>query len=409
MTAIITCGETRASLSAVRALGRTGMPVAVSAWKRPTLSMWSRFASSTFLTNDPKISAHAFTEQLAEELRARYAICALVGTDDAFWALSRFRDLLPISARKILPPHISVVRSLDHEALHDFAESLGVPCAPLIRIPADKNQEEILALLKGLSYPQLFRPIIPWIEREDGTRRVNKRFVVKSENRLRTIIAQQPDLIKNGVLVSAYHSKRALSYFGVCDKGHVLVEGFQERLNEQEPYNEVATLAVTIEPIPVIRRHAQNLLQALQWQGPFKIEFIKDQRGNYRLISLIGRLWGSLQLAISAGVNIPLVCYRLAEGTLTTDILKNAQPHVRMRWLIGDAASKIFNAGHIVKNILTVSNNLAAIGALKAWFGKPKTTTCYDVFDIEDPMPFLFELQHKTWRKAFGDMRETKI
>jgi predicted ATP-grasp superfamily ATP-dependent carboligase len=388
-------------LSAVRALGRAGVPVAVSASRRPTLAMWSRFASSTFLTNDPKLSAQAFAEQLAEELRARYAACALVGSDEDFWAMSRFRDLLPISARKILPPHISVVRSLDHEALHDFAESLGVPCAPLVRLPENATRDEILGLLHGMSYPQLFRPIIPWIEREDGTRRVNKRFVVKSEVHLLTIIEEQADLIKNGVLVSAYQTKRALSYFGVCDKGQVLVEGFQERLNEQEPYNEVATLAVTIEPIAVIRRHAQNLLQALQWQGPFKVEFIKDQRGNYRLISLIGRLWGSLQLAISAGVNIPLICYRLAEGTLTRDLLGNAEARVRMRWLVGDAASKIFNAGHVVKNIWAVSNNLAGFSKLKAWLGQPKTTTCYDVFDIEDPMPFLFELQHKTWRRAF--------
>ncbi len=409
MTAIITCGETRASLSAVRALGRAGIPVAVSASRRPALSMWSRFASSSFLTNDPKLSAHAFSELLSEELRARYAACALSSSDDAFWALSRFRDLLPISARKILPPHISVVRSLDHEALHNFAQSLDVPCAPLVRVAENATREEILEILKGLSYPQLFRPIIPWIEREDGSRRLNKRFVVKSEVHLLSIIDEHPELINNGVLVSAYQSKRALSYFGVCDKGQVLVEGFQERLNEQEPYNEVATLSATIAPIAIIRRHAQNLLKGLQWQGPFKVEFIKDQRGSYRLISLIGRLWGSLQLAISAGVNIPLISYRLAEGTLTSDLLTNAVPHVRMRWLIGDAASKIANAGHLVKNIWAVGNNLAAFSKLKAWMGQPKTMTCYDVFDIEDPMPFLFELQHKTWRRAFGEMRDARI
>src|SRR5580704_8851065 len=83
MTLIITCGETRQSLSAVRAIGRAQIPVAAGAAKRPALAMWSRYATSTFLTEDPSINARKFAEQLAQELRARYAICALVGTDDA--------------------------------------------------------------------------------------------------------------------------------------------------------------------------------------------------------------------------------------------------------------------------------------------------------------------------------------
>lgn len=111
MTAIITCGETRQSLSAVRALGRVHIPI------------------------DEDIYPHKFAEQIADELRARYATCALVSSDNALWALSRFRELLPIAARKILPPHYSVVHSLDHGALHHFAESLNIPCAELVRVP----------------------------------------------------------------------------------------------------------------------------------------------------------------------------------------------------------------------------------------------------------------------------------
>lgn len=403
MTAIVSSGETRQSLAAVRSLGRAGIPVAVSAPKRPTLAMWSRFASSTFLTPDPGAKPHAFAEQLGEELRGRYAICALAGSDDALWAISRFRELLPISARRILPPHISVVRALDHEALHHFAESAGIPCAPMVRVAENTSQQEILAMLEGLSYPQLFRPIIPWIEREDGSRGVNGRFVVRSRRHLQEVMAKKPELLHNGFFVSAYQTMRALSYFGVCDKGHVLVEGTQERLSEQEPYNEVATLAQTIDPVPSIRKYSVELLGALQWQGPFKIEFIKDQRGYYRLISLIGRLWGSLQLSVSAGLNVPLICYRLAEGTITPDLLKNARPNVRMRWLVGDAMAKMFNMSHLLSSLWNARSQFSLKDLPRRLSKRTKINTCYDVLDLEDPMPFLFELQHKTWRRAFSE------
>lgn len=405
MTAIITCGETRQSLSAVRSLGRAGIPAAVSAVRRPALAMWSRYASSTFLTHDPTLDAQAFATQMAQELRGRYAMCALVSSDDALWAMSRFRELLPISARRLLPPHYSVVRALDHEALHHFAHSIGVPCAPLVRVSGHASADEIFTAIEGLSFPQLFRSIIPWSEREDGSRRKNPRFVVHSKNHLKQIIKKKPELIENGFLASAYESMRAISYFGVCSRGEVLVEGFQERLSELEPYNEVATLAITIDPIPSIRKYAQELLGASQWQGPFKVEFIKDQRGNYRLVSLIGRLWGSLQLSVAAGLNIPLISYRLAEGTLTKDLLKNARPHVRMRWLLGDAMAKILRMGHLFPALWQLSSSFSPSQWINGLSAKHKISTCYDVLDIEDPMPFLFELQHKTWRRAFGEPR----
>jgi predicted ATP-grasp superfamily ATP-dependent carboligase len=397
MTVVICCGETRQSLSAVRSLGRAGIPVAVSAVKRPTLSTWSRYATSNFLTADAALAPHDFAKHISEELRGRYATCALVGSDDALWALSRFRELLPPSARRLLPPHISVVRALDHEALHHFAKSVGVPCGNFLRISENASFDTIISQLDNLAYPMLLRPTIPWIEREDGSRGINRRFVVKSKRHLQEILKKKPELFTKGILVSAYESKRALSYFGVCDKGQVLVEGTQERLNEQEPYNEVATLALTIDPIPSIRKYAQELLSALQWQGPFKVEFIKDQRGYYRLISVIGRMWGSVQLAISAGCNIPLICYRLAEGSITPDLLQNAQPNVRMRWLLGDAQAKIFN----VSQLFSQCYKWARLPT--SWMRKGRVKTCFDVLDFEDPMPFLFELQHQTWRRAFSE------
>lgn len=396
MTAIVTCGETRASLASVRALGRAHVPVAVGAVKRPTLSMWSRYATSTFLTEDPSMNAAGFAEQLADEARARYAECILYSTDEALWALSRFREHLPEATRRILPPHFSVARALDHEALHSFAESLGILCAPLVRIPEKSEVVDVLALLKHLAFPMLLRPIISWTEREDGTRALNSRVVAQSKEHLAKLLDERASL-QNGFLVSAYTSVRALSYFGVADRGQVLVEGFQERLNEFEAYNEVATLAITINPVPSIRRAAENLLAALSWQGPFKLEFIKDQRGNYRLITLIGRLWGSLQLAIAAKVNIPLICYHLASGSLSKKLLYNAKPNVRMRWLLGDVAAKISNPRQIFTGFSSVKSVFDSL------IHSYKISNHYDVFDVDDPMPFIFELQNKTWKRAFGE------
>lgn len=399
MTAIVTCGEMRQSLAAVRALGRAGIPVAVAAKKRPCLAMWSRYATSTFLTEGEASSPERFVEQLAEEIKARYAVCALVSTDDAWWALSRFREFLPDSAQKIFPPHYSVVRSLDLEALHHFAKSLVIPCAKLIRVPENASEDLVLDLIKHLDFPLALRPIIPWFLREEGGLRIEEPLVLRSREQL--IRTLKMNLLKNGFLVSAYVAVRSLSYFGFAEKGQVLLEGFQERLNEFEPGSERTTLAMTIQQIPILRQHAQKLLAALQWQGPFKVEFIKEKRNNYKLLRVVGRLWDSLELAIRADVNIPLICYRMAEGNLTEDLLVNARSKVQVRWLAGDALSKVSNPLQALQDLKSVMHGLNPRGLYQRYVGKEKVDNYFDVLDPDDPMPFIFELQDKTWKKVF--------
>lgn len=395
MTAIITCAETRQSLSATRALGRSGVAVAVSARKRPSLAMWSRFASSTFLTEDPKVNPEGYVEHLADELRGRYATCVLSSRDNAWWAMSRFREYLPIVARRILPPHYSVVRALDHEALYHFAESLGIACAKLIPITKEAIEAN---MWPSFSYPVRIRPSIALAEHDEAPIN-NPRLVASSKNHLLRLIDLHPWL-KNGFLLSDYTAVRSLAYFGVAQKGQILVEGFQERLNEFAPHNEISTLTQTIQPILSVRKSSQTLLSALQWQGPFKVDFIKDARGSYRLVSLVGRLWGSLELAVRSGVNIPLISYRLAQGTLTKDLLKNAAPNIQVRWLMGDVMAKLARP---TKLIFSMGGMLKTLGQRFTKKDAPHITSYYDVFDLDDPMPFLYELQNRTWKRAVSD------
>ena len=128
MTVLVTCGHTRAGLAAVRALGRANVAVAVAAPMRPALALWSRYATATLLLPDAEQEARRFAAAVADEVSGRAALCALACTDSAVWALSRWRDALPPSARAALPPHEAVVFALDRQALHDRAISLGLPC-----------------------------------------------------------------------------------------------------------------------------------------------------------------------------------------------------------------------------------------------------------------------------------------
>jgi hypothetical protein len=109
MTALVTCGHTRAGLAAVRALGRAGIAVAVGAPVRPALAVWSRYATASLLVPDADKEARRFADVVGKEADGRRAVVVLCQTDAALWALSRWREKLPEPARRVLPPHDGVV------------------------------------------------------------------------------------------------------------------------------------------------------------------------------------------------------------------------------------------------------------------------------------------------------------
>ena len=97
MTALVTCGHTRAALAAARSLGRAGLAVAVGAQQRPALAMWSRYSTSTLLLPAPQLSPESFADTISKEVAGRCIQTVFPGTDDALWAMSKWRHAFPDS------------------------------------------------------------------------------------------------------------------------------------------------------------------------------------------------------------------------------------------------------------------------------------------------------------------------
>ena len=79
-----------------------------------------------------------------------------------------------------------------------------------------------------------------------------------------------------------------------------------------------------------------RLLGPLGWHGVAMLEFKQDAaHREVFLIEVNGRFWGSLQLAIAAGVDFPYLTYQLAVGERPS--VPRALPvGVKNRWLLGD-------------------------------------------------------------------------
>lgn len=373
MTVIITSGESRQSLCSVRALGRSNITVVVGYKKYPNLSSYSRYASSSFLLEDPYVDPYAFTKSLSNEIKSRYALCALVDNEDAFYALSTYRELLPINMRRILPPHISVVRSIDYEALYHFAESIGISCVDLLSITPPSNKDDIDNI--NLAFPLLVIPNTLWFTKQINPVMKSRPIVLYQKAQLRQFLAK----LSFACFITSYDSQKIISYFGVAKAGEVLAYGMQQEVRTS--YLDIKK-SLTIDPLPHIKHDGQKLLKALQWQGPFFITFSGDNTA-YKLLSLQGFLWESLELAIKAELNIPLISYHLAEGTLGIDKILTAKHNIALHylWPYNSISSSIFK---------TFKKGISLLG----FNAKEDITNYYSFIDIDDPLPFLWAMKH---------------
>lgn len=108
------------------------------------------------------------------------------------------------------------------------------------------------------------------------------------------------------------------------------------RLREKPPSGGVSVLSESVEAPPQLVQIARKLLDHAQWHGVAMVEFRITPDGIPYLMEINTRFWGSLQLAIDAGVDFPKL---LLQATLS-DAVPAGPTHYkvgqRLRWLLGD-------------------------------------------------------------------------
>ncbi len=111
------------------------------------------------------------------------------------------------------------------------------------------------------------------------------------------------------------------------------------------------------------------------------LEFKRDARdGTAKLLEINGRFWGSLQLAVDAGIDFPYLLYRLAvDGDVEPAF--SYREGIRLRWWLGDVdwlSLRLRDGGHI--------------GAIREFLASNGNMTRGEILRWNDPSPAFEEL-----------------
>lgn len=375
---LVADGHLRASLAVVRSLGRAGYRVYVCSPRRRSLAGASRFA----------LGEAEVPEALSQPERFAEAVAALTRQ----WGID---VLLPISEESLL----AILPVIDQ------MPGVRVPFSTIesFRMAADKQHVTAVAATLGISVPE--QVVVP---SADAARSIDVGdlpfpLVIKPA---RSVAGEAADRVKMGVsyvnnraeLDALVHSIPSNGYpllvqrriegpgtgvFLLIWDGQPIAQFAHRRIREKPPSGGVSVLAESISADPATVRQSEALLSALNWRGPAMVEFKQDRvTGRRYLMEINGRFWGSLQLAIDAGVDFPALLVAAALGNPVTPI-SQYRIGVRGRWWWGEV-------DHLIARLKRSSDAPGMGSRTRAvqQFLWPGAGVRNEILRADDPMPF---------------------
>ena len=327
---LVTDGTQRSALAVVRSLGRAGHTVFVCAPRAPSLAGSSRFAFAESIVPDALASPSEFVDEVAS-LIDRWRIDTVVPiTEASLLALLPERATLGVT---IPFPDDAVFRAItDKGAVLAAARELGIATPRQVVL---RNRDELQAMdLALLDYPVVLKPSRS-IGEHDG-QRVALRVRHAADTASLRLVLQSLDDAAFPLLFQQRIVGPGTGVFLLVWDGTVRAVFAHRRLREKPPSGGVSVYSESIAADPALVERSRLLLERMNWNGIAMIEYKLDAgTGVPYLMEVNGRFWGSLQLAIDAGVDFPALLVASAFGEQSPSVA-SYRIGARSRWWWGD-------------------------------------------------------------------------
>jgi protein-tyrosine-phosphatase/predicted ATP-grasp superfamily ATP-dependent carboligase len=293
------------ALAIVRALGRHGIAVQVASDGPLPLAGYSRHAQAVQQYPDPLRRESEFVDWLEScLLEDRYAFVIPV-TERTVVPILRHRARFD-DRRIAMAPSEALEQALDKERTVQLAQSLGIPVPRSITLD---SMDQLTAAALEIGYPVVVKPSRS--VGQDATRRVQ--LSVSYAHNAEELESQVQHALRYGsVILQEYFRGEGVGIELIADHGSVRYAFQHRRLHEVPLTGGGSSLRVSEAVVPALRTASEQMVRAMGWHGVAMIEFkYVPASGEFRLMEINGRFWGSLPLAIAAGADFPLMLYQL--------------------------------------------------------------------------------------------------
>lgn len=351
-------------LAAVRALRAAGYAPWLAVAEPGTYAGRSWATAGTVSVPDPSSDGEGFTRELAAAA-ARLSVAAVLPSAEPHLLALAGREAdfpgIPLG----VPSRGSVERATKKELLPDLAAIAGLRTPPTKKVARGDSEA-----MDAFGFPAIIKPLRSRMGNPDGTvSHYSARYV--SRGQAEGALEGLPG--KEG-LVQPYIPGSLVSVSGVSWGGELVCALHQVSVRIWPMPVGVSSYAETIPPDAELEQGVGRLLQAIDWSGIFQAQFIRSPGGEHYLLDLNPRIYGSIGLAVAAGLNLPAIW---------TDLLLGRPPNVG-GYRVG---TRYRHEEYDVRALTWMLTDGRHRRALRGFV--PRRGTTHAIFSLRDPIPLL--------------------
>ena len=383
--AIVLGADTPIGLCVIRELGSRGVPVHAIGASVSAIGRTSRWTRSFSVRPPGRVN-----EWLPDLIRKTGAEALLAVSESDLIALAAIDPV--VEGCRILTP-----RSGPLNIVLDKAQTLARAAVLGIDVPVQRQprrSEGFAVDARGLSYPV----VLKWADPPSVIARLESFGIefIKAEYardaEALVLALSRYDVLGAWPLVQSYCPGTGFGQMFHMQDGAATLAFQHRRIHEWPPEGGVSTLcaSISLEQHVEQRDKSEALLRSIGWQGPAMVEYRHDAlTGNYWLMEINGRFWGSLPLARHCGVEFAWESYAQAFGI---DPARRELRERHARYTIPETRRLIrvlFNRQK-VRDVCFKAKPLRDLMSYFTDFLDPGMR--YYVFEWRDPAPFLTDM-----------------
>lgn len=297
---LVTDGTYKHTLAAVRSFGVRGVDVDVASHTKKSVSFFSKYCRKKILYS--RINDKVFIQQLLKVVRKNeydaLIPIGLVSTSRISESKKEFERYtnVPIANYSELK-----IASKKDETMK-LADKIGIPI-PKTYFP--RNEDELKKMSSQIQYPVVIKSTSEQLSGNVRYANTPKDFLRRCTEVCNTTPKEMP-------IVQEYIVGDGYGFFALFKQGEPKAVFQHHRLMEYPITGGPSVMAESIYD-PILEELGLKILKKLKWHGVAMVEFKKDcKTGEFKLMEINPKFWGSLDLAISSGVDFPYLAYKMA-------------------------------------------------------------------------------------------------
>ena len=378
MRILVTDAEQRAALAVVRSLGRAGHHIVTTSYARHPLAASSRFATAHAHTANPLVDRDRFVDDVLSAVEQHRVDVVFPVTEQAHIAIlakqARFGRVCVPS-----PDADVFMQVADKEAVLAAAKALGIGTPSQVRLDRPDAWSE--AVGAGIPFPVVLKPARSVV---GGAKHVVRyaRDPDELQAQLRALPAEAfPVLVQQRIVGPG------VGIFLLIWNRQTLALFSHRRLRENPPSGGGSVYCESIPADAQLVEQARRLLDHFDWRGLAMVEFKIDRTtGIAYVMEINGRVWGSLQLAIDAGVDFPSLLVSAACGR-APETISEYRVGVRLRSWWADVDHLLARVRHSPERLALPPDAPARSSVVRSFF-RWRRGDRLETFRFNDPAPF---------------------